>query len=118
MAEDCSYLRSAERGADLARLRDVALHLCDQLLGRGEAPLAPQPPDEGNPQLAAVEVLVAIDQVGLDQEPPPCLEGRANADVDRRRMSVGESGEDAVAGRDQLVVGDDVGGRKAQLAPA
>ena len=84
----------------------------------GEALLAAQALDEGDPQRRAVEVLVAVDQVGLDQHAAAGLEGRPHADVDRRRDAVGEGRVDAVAGDREAVVGDDVGGREAELAAA
>ena len=59
-----------------------------------------------------------VDQVGLDQHPAAGLEGRPHADVDRRRDAVGEGRVDAVAGDRQAVVGDEVGGREAELAAA
>ena len=90
-------LRAREASTELAGLLDVAVHLRDQVLDPGEALLAPQPLDEGDPQGLPVEVLVEVDEVGLDQQPAPGLEGRADADVDRRGMAVGESGVDAVA---------------------
>ena len=63
-----------------------------------EALLAAQPGDERDPQGLAVEVAVEVDQVGLDQHPAAGLEGRPHADVDGRRVAVGERGVDAVAG--------------------
>jgi hypothetical protein len=87
------------------------VHLVNQLLDVGVVALAPQALDEGDAEGPAVEVLLAVDQVGLDQDSPPALEGRANADVDGGGDAVGEGGVDAVTGDDEAVVGDDVGGR-------
>src|SRR4051812_35653572 len=47
-------------------LRDIALHLLDQGLGRVEAPLAADPVHELQAQLAAVEVVLEIEQERLD----------------------------------------------------
>ena len=67
-------------------------------------------------QLGSVEVFLAVDQVGLDQHPAAGLEGRPHADVDRGGDAVGEGRVDPVAGDHEAVVGDDVGGREAELA--
>ena len=59
-----------------------------------------------------------VDQVRLDQHPASGLEGRANADVDRRGDPVRERGVDAVAGVGVVLGRDDVRGREAERAPA
>src|SRR4051794_9036410 len=100
------------------RVLYVLVHLVDQLLNVGVVALAAQALDEGDAQSVAVEVLFAVDQVGLDQDAAAALEGRADTDVDGGGDAVGESGVDAVAGDDEAVVGDDVGGREAELASA
>src|SRR5689334_3093317 len=116
----CSGRRSRplEASTDALGVLDVDAHLGDQLLDAGEAPLTAQTLDESHAQDPAVEVLLAVDQVGLDQHSPPALEGRPHADVDRGGHAVGEGGVDAVAGNREAVVGDDVGGREAELAAA
>src|ERR1700733_3688132 len=110
--------RPLEASTDALGVLDVAAHLRDQPLGVGEALLPPQPLDEGDPQSAAVEVFVAVDQIGLDQDPATALESRPDADVDRGRDTVGKGRVDAVTGNRQAVVGDEVGGREAELATA
>src|SRR5262249_14311392 len=110
--------RIREPGADALGVLNVDLHLGDQVLDPGEALLAAQALDEGDAQGAAVEVFFAVDQVGLDQDPPAGLEGRAHADVDRGGDAVGEGRVDAVAGDREAVVGDDVRRREAQFAAA
>src|SRR5207245_1217626 len=103
---------------ELARFLDVAVHLSDQLLDARKAPLAAQPLDEGDPKLATVEVALVVDQIGLDQLTAAALEGRADADVDGRGMTVGEGRIDTVAGADQAIVGNKVCGGEAELAAA
>src|SRR5436190_7030623 len=102
-------------GKRLARALDVAVHLGDERLRAGKAPLAAQALDEVKPQLAPVEVALEVQQIGLDQLAAARLEGGAHADADGRRTAVGEAGIDAVARAGQGLVGDQVGGRKAQL---
>src|SRR3954467_4176660 len=82
--EPCSWRRSRplEASTDALRVLDIEAHLGDQLLDAGEALLAAQALDEGNPQVGAVEIALEVDQVGLDQHAPPALEGRSHADVD------------------------------------
>src|SRR3954451_25443284 len=108
----------ARRGTDFAGLIDVPAHLGDELVDRVEALLAPQPLEEGDPQGLTVEIAVEIEQVGLDQQAAPGLEGRAHADADRRRVAVGPAGVDAMAGNGDPVVWHQVGGRHAQRAAA
>ena len=70
---------------------------------------------------AAVEIAVEVQQVGLDQLAAAGLERRAHADADGGRRSARPSAQarvDAVAGAHERLVGDQVGGREAQLAPA
>src|SRR4030081_2179810 len=57
--------------AQLARLLDVQAHLLDQRLRRVEPALAPQPREEVDAELAAVQVLVGVEQVGLDEQRAP-----------------------------------------------
>src|SRR5947207_785134 len=105
-------------GKRLARALDVALHLGDERLGGVKAPLAAQALDEVKPQLAAVEVALEVQQVGLDQLAAARLEGGPHADADRCRTAVGKAGIDAMARAGEGLVGDQVGGRKAQLTAA
>jgi hypothetical protein len=46
---------------------DVALHLCDEFLCRGEAPFIAQPLDEFEPQTRAVKLAGEVDQMCLHQ---------------------------------------------------
>src|SRR6202161_419965 len=94
------------------------MHLLDQRLGRREAPLAAQTPNNPQARRLAVEVAVEVEQVGLDQLAAPGLERRAHADADRGRAPVGEARVDAVARTDERVIGHEVGRRKAERAPA
>src|SRR3954467_9941269 len=113
-------------GRDGARGLDVAMHLVDEPLDRVEAPLAAQPGEEGDPQLALVEVALEVEQESLDEHAAAGDEGRPHADAGRRRppapltvlLEGGAAGVDAVAGVDERVVGDEVGGRVAELAAA
>src|SRR5215218_2447022 len=72
-----AVLCAGELAADPPGVLDVALHLLDQLVDLGVGALSPQALDEGDPEDLAVEVFFAIDQVGLDQDSPAALEGRA-----------------------------------------
>ena len=85
---------SAPAPRQLARALDVAAHLLHQRGGVGEAPLAAQPREEVQAQLAAVEVAVEVEDVGLDQLAAAGVEGRAHADADR-----GGAGRAVVAAR-------------------
>src|SRR3954468_19573258 len=113
-------------GRDGARGLDVAMHLLDEPLDRVEAPLAAQPGEERDPQLAVVEVALEVEEEGLDEHAAAGDEGRPHADAGRRRppaplpllLEGGPAGIHAVAGIDERVVGDEVGGRVAELAPA
>src|SRR3954452_4987130 len=69
----------SEASTELSGFLDVAMHLRDEVLDPGKAPLAAQPGDERDPQRLTVEVAVEVDQIGLDQESAPGLEGRPNA---------------------------------------
>src|SRR3954468_18412537 len=60
-------------GQNHLRIRDIQLHLRDQILDSTEALLPPQARHEGHPQLLPVEVFVAVDHVGLDQHAPARL---------------------------------------------
>src|SRR4051812_11766386 len=73
VAERCGRRTSSQ--SDLARLRDVAMHLLDQRLRRVKAPLATQTLDEAQLQRLAVDVAVEVQQVGLDQLPATGFEG-------------------------------------------
>ena len=57
----------ASGAQELAGLVDVALHLLHEGLDRVEALLAPQPGDEPDLDVLAVEVAVEVEQVGLEQ---------------------------------------------------
>src|SRR6185503_19670111 len=85
------------------------MHLRDQFIDPWKAPLAPQAADEGDAKNLAVEVALEVDQMGLDEQSTPRLEGRPA--VCKRRI-------DPVARSHQVVGGHDVGGRKAELAAA
>ena len=103
----------------ISRVRSTSRCICSISASRaGEAPLAAQALEELEAQRAAVQVAVEVEQVGLDQLAPAGLEGRAHADAHRRRAAVCEAGVHAVAGACERLLGDQVGGRKAQLAPA
>ena len=52
------------------------MHLLDQRVDRVEALLAAQALEEVQPQLAAVEVILEIEQEGLDEQPAPGDERR------------------------------------------
>src|SRR6476469_775483 len=108
--------RPLESSTDALGVIDVAVHLLDQLLDLVVGTLAAQPLDEGDAQGLAVEILAVVDQVGLAQDPAAALESRPDADVDSGRDAVGEGGVDPVAGDREAVVGDQVGGREAELA--
>src|SRR4051794_6451786 len=118
-----SWVRAMRRGS-LAAVEvpadvvDVAVHLRDEGLDRGEAPFPAQALAELDAQRAVVEVAVEVEQVGLDELVAPGLELGAHADVDRGRAFVGEARVDAVARGDVAGRGDDVRGREAELAPA
>src|ERR1700760_4486213 len=81
-----------EVGADPSGFLDVAVHLRDQRVDAFVGDLVAQLLDEGDAQVLAVEVALEVDQVGLDQHAEVGVEGRADADVDRRRVAVGEGG--------------------------
>ena len=92
---------------DPARLVDVAVHLLDQRLDAVEAPLAAQALEEVEPQLAAVEVAVEVEQVRLDEQRrgrsrtsgrTPTLTAAATC---HSPSSSGAAGVDAVAGQDE-----------------
>src|SRR4051812_10582716 len=116
----------AGSGGDRPRRLDVAVHLLHERLDAVEAPLAAQAGQEREPDLAVVEVALEVEQVGLDEHPAPGDEG--GADADRRRggppaplpvlLEGRAAGVDAVAGVDERVVGNEVRGRVAELAPA
>src|SRR6195256_854702 len=82
---DSRLFSARMRRDELARARDVAVHLLDERLGAVEAPLAAQPREEVQAQLAAVQVAIEVEQVGLDQLAAAGLEGGAHADADGRR---------------------------------
>src|SRR6185312_15771698 len=107
-----------EIGTDPARVLDVGVHLFDQRIDVVEGELRAQSLDEGDAQRLAVEVAVEVDQEGLDQDPEVGVEGGPGADVDRRRMAVGEGGVDPVPRGDEALVGDEVGGRETQRSAA
>src|SRR5665213_2832609 len=102
--------------SDLACALHVAVHLLDQRLGRLETALAAQALEEIQAQIPPVEVAVEVEDVGLDQLTTTRLKGRAHADRDRRRTAVGETRVDPVTGTGEQLVGNEVGGREAQLA--
>src|SRR5215218_1918273 len=110
-------------GGDLAGLVDVAAHLLDKRLDRLEALLAAQPLEELDAQVAAVQVAVVVEQVGLDQLAATGDKHRPYADIRGRRVRppVGGGGAarvHAVAGRHVALGRDEVRGREAQLAAA
>ena len=75
------------------------------------------------PQLAAVEVAVEVEQERLDEQPAAGDERRAHADRDRRRplphaRDGRAAGVDAVVGDRERRVRDEVGGREAERAAA
>src|ERR1700687_1236426 len=61
------------RVEQLARAIDVASHLLDKRLRRVEAPVAAQALEKLEAQLAAVEVAVEVEHVGLDELTPAGL---------------------------------------------
>src|SRR5215213_5343533 len=77
--DGCSVSRSPRSGRDGARGLDVAMHLLDEPLDRIEAPLAAQPGEEGDPQLAVVEVALEVEQEGLDEHAAAGDERRPHA---------------------------------------
>src|SRR5439155_26063539 len=90
-----------------------------------EAPLPAQPLQKVEAQLLAVQVAVEVEQVGLDQLAAPGLESGPHADADgcrrggvERRGAAGHAGVYAVAGTGERLVGNEVGGREAEFAPA
>src|SRR3954451_24903680 len=68
--------RMSDQAADFL---DVATHLLDQRRRRLEAPLAADAVDELEPQLAAVEVAVEVQQERLDEQAATRDERRAHA---------------------------------------
>ena len=112
---------AASRRGDLARALHVAVHLLDQRAAASSKRRSPRRrARKSQAQLAAVEVAVEVEDVGLDQLAAAGLEGRAHADADGRRASTrrAEARVDAVPGAHERLVGDEVGGREAELAPA
>src|SRR2546427_1522761 len=76
------------RGDKLARALDVPAHLLHERVGAVEATLAAQSREEVQAQLAAVQVALEVEQVGLDQLPAAGLEGGAHADAHGRGAPV------------------------------
>src|SRR3954451_14676164 len=114
--------RSGHAG-DGAGLLDVLAHLRDERVDGLEALLAAQALEELQAQRGAVDVLVEVEQVRLDQLPAARHEHRPHAHVRRRRVRPAVLGRraarvDAVPGRDVAVLGQQVRGREAELAPA
>src|SRR5882757_5175775 len=77
------------RLAEAARLLDVLLHLGDQRLGGVKPRRAPRTAQKVDPQLAPVELDVAIQQVSLDQHGQVGAERGAHADAHRRVGAAG-----------------------------
>src|SRR5438128_4815137 len=105
-------------GDQLARALDVAAHLLDERVGGVEAPLAAQSRKEVQAQLAAVQVALEVEQVGLDQLAAAGLEGGTDADAHGRRPPAGQTRVHAVPGTCVGLLGNQVGGGKAERAPA
>src|SRR6202042_963891 len=84
--------------AQPARLLDVVVYLLDQHVDGGKPALAAQALQEVDPQPPAVEVDVAVDQVGLQQHGQVAAELGPNADVDGGADAVGAGRVDPVAG--------------------
>jgi hypothetical protein len=59
---------STRSAADRAGIGDVARHLLDQGSGAVKAPLAAQPGEELELQLAAVELELGVDHIGLHEQ--------------------------------------------------
>src|ERR1700722_4702878 len=113
-----SVMRRLRLAEQLPGLRDVAVHLLDQLLHRAEALLAAQAGDELDGDRLAVQVEVAVDQMDLDQHRPPGAERGAHADADGGDRVAHAGGVDPVARAHQRVVRHDVGGREVERAAA
>src|SRR5438105_11599527 len=105
-------------GDQLARSLDVVVHLLDDRVGGVKAPLATQSRKEVQAQLAAVQVALEVEQVGLDQLAAAGLEGGTDADAHGRRPPVGQTRVHAVAGTCVRLLGNQVGGGKAEPALA
>ena len=114
-----------QAAAERERLRSGACprrraHLRDELLDAGERALPAQALEELELELRAVEVAAEVEQVGLDR----ARRGRSRTSGARRcspRRGSCRSAQarvDAVAGRDEARVGDEVRGRVAERAPA
>src|ERR1700722_9935335 len=104
--------------AQLARELDVLLHLLDQGLGGVETALTPEASQEIDPERLPVQVDVTIEQVRLDEHPPPGSERGTHPDVDRGADAVGPGGVDPVAGTYEVLLRDDVGGREPERPPS
>ena len=108
--------RAAHRRTDRARRARRRSCICSISASTESKRRSPRSRARNSTAALAVEVDVAVEQVGLDQHRPARAEGRAHADADRRAGAVGARGVDAVAGADELLVGDEVGGREAERA--
>ncbi len=109
------------RRCDLARALHVAVHLLDQLLGRGEAPLAAQASEKIKAQRLSVEVALEVEDVGLHQLATTVSNvGRTPTLTARGVMAegIGEARVHPVAGAHERVIGNQVGGGETQLASA
>ena len=83
--DGCTVGLTRLRPRSRARPRTSRCICSTSAVDRVEAPLAAQPGEEREPQLAVVEVAVEVEQVGLDEHAAAGDEGRAHADVGRGR---------------------------------
>src|SRR5215210_4693653 len=66
--DGCSVSTPGRSGGDRPGVLDVAVHLRHEALRGVEAALAAQAREEGDAQLAGVEVALEVEQVGLDED--------------------------------------------------
>jgi hypothetical protein len=97
---------------------DIAMHLRDQLLDAAESLLAAQPRDELNGQPLAVQVALEVEHVGLDQRVQGGTERRPHADVHSCQVLTDAAGVNPVSRTREFRVGNQVGGREAELTAA
>src|SRR3989304_7980309 len=102
------------------RVLDVPSHLCDQFLRRGEPLLSPQAVEQVYAHLLAVDILVEIEDVRLDDRARLDVERRADADAGTGLVAVlahvGSRDIDAVGGESAVEADGGVGRRGAERA--